>query len=230
MPGQVLIVDDLATSVKVLAAKLTSEYYDVMPAHDGAQVLDIIRSTEPDLVLLDVMMPGMDGFEVCRQIKSDPATRHVPVILLTALNGVRDRVNGLTAGSDDFLSKPVNDTMLFARADSLIRIKRVVDQIKLHQETLRSFGMAADLDWSADGAAGGRVTVVDTSDIYGGNLKKTIEDEGHEVTLLTGAEETAARIAEDPGDLAVLNLDYEGRGPLGVVSMLRSNQATRHPR
>jgi len=115
MSARILVVDDIAPNVKLLEAKLTSEYYDVITAMSGPEALEKIKAESPDLVLLDIMMPGMDGFEVCRKIKADPALVHIPVIMVTALTDAEDKVRGLDAGADDFLSKPIDDTSLMAR-------------------------------------------------------------------------------------------------------------------
>ncbi len=115
MSARVLVVDDIPVNVRLLEAKLSAEYYDVITATSGAEALEIIESEPPDIVLLDVMMPEMDGFEVCHRIKENPATALLPVIMVTALNEQSDRVTGLEAGADDFLTKPVRDMALFAR-------------------------------------------------------------------------------------------------------------------
>lgn len=128
MSARILIVDDVLASVKVLAAKMTSEYYEVLTASDGPSALVIVEEDDPDLILLDVMMPGMDGYEVCRRVKRNPKTTHIPVIMVTALSERADKVRGLEAGADDFLTKPVADTTLFVRIRSLLRLKRTLDQ------------------------------------------------------------------------------------------------------
>ena len=112
MSARVLVVDDILPNVKLLAAKLSSEYYDVLTATSGKEALEKVANDSPDIVLLDVMMPEMDGFEVCRKIKDNPIYAHIPVVMVTALTDAADRVKGLEAGADDFLSKPVNDTAL----------------------------------------------------------------------------------------------------------------------
>ena len=101
MTARILVVDDIEANVRLLEAKLTAEYYDVISASDGPTALAMAAADQPDIVLLDVMMPGMDGFEVCRRLKEDPLTRHIPVVLVTALDGRADRVAGLEAGADD---------------------------------------------------------------------------------------------------------------------------------
>ena len=102
MTARVLVVDDLELNVKVLAAKLTAEYFDVVTAMSGAEALETIERENPDIVLLDVMMPDMDGIEVCRRIRADPKMMHLPVVMITALSEPADRVRGLDAGADDF--------------------------------------------------------------------------------------------------------------------------------
>ena len=108
MTGRILVVDDIEANVRLLQAKLQAEYYDVLVASSGPEALAMAAEESPDLVLLDVMMPGMDGFEVCRRLKNDPETRHIPVVLVTALDGRGDRITGLEAGADEFLTKPVD--------------------------------------------------------------------------------------------------------------------------
>src|SRR3569623_1043773 len=119
MTARILVVDDIEANVRLLEAKLSAEYYQVLPVTDGVTALALAASEKPDIILLDVMMPGMDGFQVCRRLKDDPATRHIPVVLVTALDGRADRIAGLDAGADEFLTKPIDDIMLFARVRSL---------------------------------------------------------------------------------------------------------------
>src|SRR3569833_1277009 len=127
MTARVLVVDDILSNVKLLEAKLTAEYFEVITAFNGMECLAKMEQGVPDIVLLDVMMPGMDGFEVCRRIKSNPKTAHVPVVMVTALDQPSDRVAGLDAGADDFLTKPVDDAALFARVRSLVRLKMMTE-------------------------------------------------------------------------------------------------------
>src|ERR1700678_2640766 len=156
MTARILVVDDIEANVRLLEAKLTAEYYDVISASDGPTALAMAASEKPDIVLLDVMMPGMDGFEVCRRLKEDPLTRHIPVVLITALDGRADRINGLEAGADEFLTKPIDDIMLFARVKSLTRLKLVIDELRQREASGRRIGVIAGAA-SRLGGGGGRV-------------------------------------------------------------------------
>ena len=129
MLARILVVDDNEVNVELLVAMLASEHYVVRTAFDGFEALAKIAAEKPDIVLLDVMMPELDGFEVCRCIKADPATAHIPVIMVTALSGVDDLVRGFDAGADDFVIKPVNGLALMARIDLQLRRKRDYEHI-----------------------------------------------------------------------------------------------------
>lgn len=141
MSARVLVVDDILPNVKLLEAKLTSEYYEVLTAMNGEEALRKVAEESPDLVLLDVMMPGMDGFEVCTKIKQNSASAHIPVVMVTALTDVHDKVRGLEAGADDFLSKPINDTALMARVRSLVRLKMSTDEWRIRENTANQLGV-----------------------------------------------------------------------------------------
>ncbi len=141
MTARILVVDDVPANVKLLEARLLAEYFEVIPAFSGAEALDACENGRVDVVLLDVMMPDMDGFEVCRRLKNDPATQHIPVVMVTALDQVSDRVRGLEAGADDFLTKPVNDLQLMTRVKSLVRLKTLTDELRLRAATTRDIGI-----------------------------------------------------------------------------------------
>jgi adenylate cyclase len=138
--AKVLVVDDVALNVKLLADLLAVKGYRICSATSGAEALAVLAAERPDLVLLDVMMPGMSGYDVCRAIRADPANAMLPVVLVTALDPVEERAKGLDAGADDFLSKPVSQAELLARVRSLLRIK------SLYDELLRQRGELAELN------------------------------------------------------------------------------------
>src|SRR5579862_1207917 len=140
MTARVLVVDDVDLNIKLLEAKLASEYFEVLSAQNGPRALEMADAEVPDILLLDVMMPRMDGFEVCRRLKADPKLADIPVVMVTALSDVSDRLRGLEAGADDFLTKPVNDIALFARVRSLVRLKRMMEELRLREEICGRFG------------------------------------------------------------------------------------------
>src|SRR6266699_4093091 len=144
MTARVLVVDDVELNVRLLTAKLASEYFEVVSADNGPTALDMVEAEMPDIILLDVMMPRMDGFEVCRRLKANPRTTDIPVVMVTALSDVADRLRGLESGADEFLTKPVNDTELFARVRSLVRLKRMMEELRLREEVCRQFGNSED--------------------------------------------------------------------------------------
>ncbi len=130
MKGRILVVDDQRANVEMLAGVLSARGYEVLTATDGESALEQVRRHNPDIVVSDILMPQMDGYELCRRLRGDPATTLLPVILVTSLDPLQERVNGIDAGADDFLSKPVNWEELFARVRSLLRIKRLQDEVK----------------------------------------------------------------------------------------------------
>src|SRR5450755_1084737 len=161
MTARVLVVDDILSNVKLLEAKLTAEYFEVVSAFNGLECLAKMDAAPPDIVLLDVMMPGMDGFEVCRRIKNNPKTAHVPVVMVTALDQPSDRVAGLQAGADDFLTKPVDDAALFARVRSLVRLKMMTDELRMRESTGQSMGLVDPAEILLDQAPPGRILVIE---------------------------------------------------------------------
>src|ERR1700740_432640 len=161
MTARVLVVDDILSNVKLLEAKLSAEYFEVLTAFNGLECLAKMEPGAPATGLLDVMMPGMDGFEVCRRIKSNPATAHIPVVMVTALDQPSDRVAGLEAGADDFHTKPVDDSALFARVRSLVRLKLMTDELRMREATGQSMGLLDPAQTLVDSAPTGRILIVE---------------------------------------------------------------------
>jgi class 3 adenylate cyclase len=135
-PAKILVVDDTPQNVKLLADLLTVKGYAVVTAASGREALELVDKEQPDLVLLDVVMPGMSGYEVCRQIRDNPLTAILPVVMVTALDPAQERIKGLDAGADDFLTKPINQAELLARVRSLLRIKELYDELAELNKTL----------------------------------------------------------------------------------------------
>ncbi|MGQ9367327.1 PleD family two-component system response regulator [Azospirillum sp. ST 5-10] len=228
MSARVLVVDDVLPNVKLLAAKLTREYFDVISAYNGPDALELVRRESPDIVLLDVMMPGMDGFEVCERIRSDPTTMHIPVVMVTALSDVADRVRGLEAGADDFLTKPVNDIALFARVRSLVRLKMMMDEWRLRENTSGQFGVFEPtgtlLSESPEKA---RVLVLEDSVLDLDKIVETLQrDSDHTVAADTCARALERALADD-FELVIVSLTLMHEDGLRLCSQLRSHERTR---
>lgn len=224
MSARILVVDDIESNVRLLEAKLSAEYYEVLTANDGPTALAIAASELPDIVLLDVMMPGMDGFQVCRRLKDDPATRHVPVVLVTALDGRADRVAGLEAGADDFLTKPIDDVMLFARVRSLVRLKAVIDELRAREASGRRMGVIAGAA-SRLGGSGGRILIVDDNARQAERVAAELSIE-HRPVVESEAYK-AVLTARGPVDLVIVNANAKAFDGLRFAAQLRSDEATR---
>jgi putative two-component system response regulator len=142
--GRVLIVDDQAGNLALLSRLLVRDGHTVLHARSGEEALDLVAREQPDLVLLDVMMPAMNGFDVCRRLKNERETRLTPVVLVTALQQTRDKIEGIEAGADDFLTKPVNPHELRARVRSLLRIKRYTDDLESAESVILSLALTIE--------------------------------------------------------------------------------------
>jgi adenylate cyclase len=138
-PAKILVVDDTPANVKLLADLLAVKGFGVATAASGEEGLATLAAEKPDLVLLDVMMPGLSGYDVCRRIRADPETALLPVVLVTSLDPQGERVKGIEAGADDFLPKPINQAELFARVRSLLRIKALQDEVRRQKEELEAW-------------------------------------------------------------------------------------------
>ncbi|OHB30067.1 MAG: PleD family two-component system response regulator [Phenylobacterium sp. RIFCSPHIGHO2_01_FULL_69_31] len=224
MSARILVVDDIESNVRLLEAKLSAEYYEVLTASDGPTALAIAASEQPDIILLDVMMPGMDGFQVCRRLKDDPETRHVPVVLVTALDGRADRVAGLEAGADDFLTKPIDDVMLFARVRSLTRLKAVIDELRAREASGRRMGVIAGAA-SRLGGSGGRILIVDDNVRQAERVAAELAVE-HRPVVESEAYK-AVLTARGPVDLVIVNANAKAFDGLRFAAQLRSDEATR---
>jgi two-component system cell cycle response regulator len=159
--ARILVVDDVAANARLLEARLQAEYFEVRIAFNGRQALDLASKESIDLVLLDVVMPDVTGFEVCAALKHDPRTAHVPVIMVTSLDQPEDRVKGLDCGADDFLTKPVSDIALVTRVKSLVRLKMVTDELTLRAAAMQSVGCDSTEIFTRTGEIAGRILVVD---------------------------------------------------------------------
>lgn len=227
MTARVLIVDDIPTNVRLLDARLTAEYFEVETAYSGREALNKCGRGDIDIVLLDVMMPEMDGFDVCRALKSDPETQHIPVVMITALDQPSDRVKGLEAGADDFLTKPVDDVQLMARVKSLVRLKALTDELRARAHTSReiaaedSAGALSSISMEA-----GRILLVDTDARHADRVRSYLVPM-HRVDILSQPGEIALAIAGADYELALVSMELGEFDALRICSQIRTIEQSR---
>ena len=228
MSGRVLVVDDIEANVRLLEARLMAEYFQVLTASNGRDALEICASGECDVVLLDVMMPEMDGFEVCRRLKADPRTMHLPVVMVTALDQVEDRVQGLNAGADDFLTKPVNDLALVTRVKSLVRLKMLTDELRLRATTGQELSVQELMAQSLRNAEAekARVLVVDDKPSSYERIVKYLSAENR-ITLVSDPREALLKAADGDFDTAIISLSLADMDALRLCAQLKSLEKTR---
>ncbi len=219
MTATILVVDDLDANVKLLEAKLLSEYYTVLTATNGIQALKALEQNKVDIVLLDVMMPEMDGFETCKKIKSNPKTTHIPVVMVTALTDIEDRIKGLEAGADEFLTKPINDTALFARVKSLTRMKTVIDELKLRNETAAELG--GQVIELKENFSNSKILLLDDDVIQAKNIKTSLSSLSKQVQVLSSPDNIDGLGSFIP-DLVIISCQIDVEDPLRIGVMLRS--------
>ena len=228
MTGRVLVVDDILANVKLLEARLSAEYFDVLTARSGEEALSVLQAERVDVVLLDVMMPAMDGFEVCRRIKSSSKTMHVPVIMVTALDQTSDKVQGLEAGADDFITKPVDDIALITRVKNLARLKTLNDEMLLRMATGAQIGglPGATIAWPKT-ECGGRIMVVEDNERV---AKRIVAMLGklHEVHVESYVQVALACLASQRCDVLIVSLNLAAADGLRLCSQVRSLERTRH--
>ena len=216
MSARILVVDDIETNRRLLEARLSAEYFEVIEAEDGHKAIEAARTQSPDLILLDVMMPGIDGFETCRRLKADPNLRHIPVVMVTALDQRQDRIKGLEVGADEFLTKPVDDVALFARVRSLLRLKVVMDELRL-RETDDSLQAEAN-------SAGGRVVVAAADDASAERIANMFEAPFRAKAC---SEPLNALRHARASDLVVIDLTHARFDGLRLAARIRSDADTR---
>ncbi|MEQ1705935.1 MAG: PleD family two-component system response regulator [Rickettsiales bacterium] len=228
MTAQILVVDDVPANVKLLEAKLISDYYKVITAVDGFEALEKAKKFKPDLILLDVMMPGMDGFETCMKLKTDPEIAHIPVVMVTALSEKSDRLKGLESGADDFITKPINDVSLFARVKSLIRIKTLLDELRLRNMTGIQMGIDSEQksDFIAD-VTGAKILLVDDDSVQSKQVLAKL-DEKYKTTLVEDPELALETAKNGDFDVIIVSTLLAGMDGLRLASYIKSQEETRH--
>lgn len=226
MTAHVLCVDDVPANLRLLEANLQGEYYRVSLATSGEEALALALRDPPDIVLLDVMMPGLDGFATCRRFKEIPATEHIPIVMVTALSDPDDRVRGLECGADDFISKPVDAVTLFARLKALLRTKQVLDAWRLRVDTARALGLDPPARPPArlDGA---RALLLHESLSETAPIASALALDGMGLKHVVDGQAARMAIAHDGCDLVLLSLSLPGGEALRFASGLRAEAETR---
>lgn len=227
MTARVLVVDDILANVKLLEARLAAEYFEVLTAFNGQEALDICANQSVDVILLDVMMPGMDGFEVCRRIKANPETQDIPVIMVTALDQPSDKLQGLDAGADDFLSKPVDDIALITRVKNLARLKMLNDEMAMRATTSLQLGLPAPVGGERHARAVGRVLLVEDHVRSASRMLESLAQQ-HDAFVERDPAAALAMLNKHKFDLAIVSLSLAGCDGLRLCSQIRSFDRLRH--
>jgi two-component system, cell cycle response regulator len=225
MTARILVVDDVEVNVRLLEAKLQAEYFTVLAAYDGFTALRIAQEERPDIILLDVMMPRLDGFETCRRLKADERTQDIPVVMVTALSEAADRVRGLESGADDFLTKPVNDTALFARVRSLVRLRRTMEEWRHREDVCGRFSRLVENDRPASAELPPRMLVWEESPLAANRLAEMLNPLAGDL-MRVGAPEDLVPACDAGIDLVILSTAGKVDA-LRILSKLRAKDASR---
>jgi two-component system cell cycle response regulator len=225
MTARILIVDDVPANARLLEARLAADYYQVASAHDGSQALARAAEWQPDLILLDVMMPGMDGYECCRRLKAEERTQHIPVVMVTSLGEPGERLRGLETGADDFLTKPIEFDTLMVRVRSLIRLKRLLDEWRVRGETARALGLGSGRE-PEPLAIGASALVIDDVDQAAATVQAALRRESILSQRAASAPAALALAQSAQFDLIVLGLSMAAGDPLQLVASLRASDRT----
>ncbi|MDD2877947.1 MAG: PleD family two-component system response regulator [Acidiphilium sp.] len=227
MTARVLVVDDVAPNARLLEARLTSEYYEVKTIGKGSEVLATARAWQPDAILLDVMMPDLNGYEVCRLLKSHKATLDIPVIMITGLQKPSERSRGLRCGADEFLTKPVQYELLLARLRGVIRLKHLMDEWRVRGATASALGlhMGEPEDITAQSA---RVLIIEDIAARARQTHDALAAARMHVTTAHDETEVFENIMSGTFDLVLISLSLLDIDPRRLVARCRANAATRN--
>ncbi|MFN5173707.1 MAG: PleD family two-component system response regulator [Holosporaceae bacterium] len=228
MTGTVLVVDDIPANLKLLEAKLLNQYFEILTAPDGETALEIAEAKQPDIILLDVMLPGMDGFETCQRLKANAKTNHIPVIMVTALSDAADRVRGLQCGADDFLTKPLNDTALFARVRSLVRLKLLTDSLRSHVETNDRMGILIANEQDNRDIGSANILLIEDDRPHAEHLQRILAEENHFCDDCANGKQAQQILNASHVDLIMLAMHLDGDDSLRILSQIRSNEKSRN--
>lgn len=212
----------------MLEARLQAEYFEVLTAYNGHEALDVCARERIDVILLDVMMPGMDGFEVCRRLKSEPATQDIPVIMVTALDQTSDKLQGLDVGADDFLTKPVDDIALITRVKNLARLKTLNDEMNMRASTNSQFGFGERASMEAAiQQQQGRILLVEDQPRSAQRLYSALSP-SHATSVDSDLSSALFTLSEENFDLVIVSLSIQQADSLRLCSQIRSLERIRH--
>lgn len=230
MTARILVVDDIEANRRLLQAKLEARHYSVCLASNGQEALEKAQAEAPDIILLDVMMPGMDGYEVCRRLKAQRATRHIPVVMVTALSAPEDRVRGLEAGAEDFLTKPVDDFLLQARLNTLMRYNRTVRELRGLGPGAEDGGPAGEAAQAHEAEAGAarpaRIFLIDDNPRRSAALAGVLRGQGHIAVTLLEAQSLGV-LARERADVLIVSLLARSFDPLALCAGFQADEVTR---
>jgi two-component system cell cycle response regulator len=227
MTARVLVVDDVRSNRKLLQTRLSLEYFEVLLAANGPDAIALCEKGGCDIVLLDVKMPGMDGFEVCRRPRATPDTAHLPIVLLTALDRPADPVRGLESGTDDFLTKPVDEIALIARVRSLVRLKFSIDELRARAAHSAEAETATAELLKLDASERGRLLLVDEQRSSRERIAGALSPD-HNVILTEEPGEALTAAREETIDLMIVSLGSGAFDGLRLCSQARSHECTRN--
>ncbi|MEL6244587.1 MAG: PleD family two-component system response regulator [Pseudomonadota bacterium] len=226
MSAHILVVDDIEANRRLLQAKLEAKYFTISLASDGHEAIEKTKQDQPDIILLDVMMPGIDGFETCKRLKADPETAHIPVVMVTALSEVEHRVRGLEAGAEDFLSKPVDDFALMSRIRTLSRYNAVAQELRQREASGVRAGLLDDVD-QGELDAPSRVLVIDDNPRSSARLAAPLRAAGHTVVTLQDEGGGLGNAMEGGADLAILSMGCSEFDALRLCAQFKMTHHTR---
>ena len=227
MPARVLIVDCDPTALAALEERLSVEYFEVSTAVDGEQGLEKMKMDPPDIVLLDPLMPGINGYEVCERMRSDPELFYVPVVMLSISSKPENIVRGLRSGADDYLEKPLDDVVVLARIRSLVRSKLMMDEFRRREKTSNQFGVLdSEEDMASVNSMGGRILVID-DDVD--NIKRISMalSSTYQVTSECDLDRAMTVVQDGQFDLIIVSLMVDGNDGLRLCSHLRMMEEIR---
>jgi two-component system cell cycle response regulator len=227
--SKILIVDDEPLNAKLLAAMIPSDQYDTVRAYSGEEALKIVTDLPPDLIFLDIMMPGLNGYELTRILKSDPESRDIPIVLVTAFGGTDSETKGLEAGADEFLNKPVNKTELLARAKSLLRLKQYKEQIKTRTCSINSVTyQKKDNNFSENEINLPSILIVEDNKIDAKLIQRYLQGEPYQIKLAKDGEEAISRVQQEQIDVILLDLILPRKNGFEVCSTLKEMESTQN--